>query len=539
MKQKHIDCLHLPEKDRKRSSRAQSVIKFAELKELGIFHFEMRKQMDEPEEWSTGLAEDYRWNKGFLHEGKYSAFKTDCLLASFQPAHRSQWSSHELLHNIVGFSWVEKGSLFYHALSSRLSELLPVALFYFFDEIDSVKCERHRFSSALYGETCFECEKTFGLESVERSFYKDQAQAFVKQEIEAIKKSIHTGVMYENVFSGLNLTSDAMQFAKMQYPRLTDPVCSSLFNDYFVNEGLVHTSLDSLLERVETVFEALMENDFSPLNDLNMPDKQRALALDIASRLSLMKKHVEQDKDLLKRIDALLETEFSNLKSGSFDSCIEKYTNLSDEYELIPAEDIFAVGVPLSSEYGLALEQVEDGLASCLPMTLEQWKNTPAFASEIKAFSFHMPMTRQDIGERLYTYFEQNKHPLFSELQQEKVLYSRPMGDSSLFYLNTQKTSSGEALSWNPDLKHKLYSAGELVRLGVFEEDDRNNYVLLSLALQAEAPNSLYPLLETEFESIDKSLKDNLSFDTQYNSLLKDLIRNNFLVQTKWSLYNA
>jgi hypothetical protein len=538
MKKNLWNCSNLPEKDKSRSSRAKAVVDFAQRKDLGVFHFEMRNQLEEPEAWDTGLADDYRWNKGYLHEGKYSAFKTDCLLASFQPGHRSQWSSHELLHNIVGFSWAENASLFYHALSSRLSELLPVALFYFFDEIDSKKCERHRFSSALFGEFCKDCESVKAISDKPNPFFLEQAKIFVENEIAAVKKSIHTGMMYENVFCGLNLTSDAMQFARMQYPRLSDPICKALYLDYYKGQSLVHSDLESLFHRLELVFEALLENDFSNLENEVMPSKEKAIALDIVSRLFLMKKHVEEDRELIKKIDSLIESEFASLLETNYESCIQKYGELCDEYQLIPTEDMFAVGIALNNTMGLCFSQIEDGLSSSVPLSFEKWQKSPNYCSEISEFMHSMNLERTDLGDRLAKYFQTKNHDLKAVLDKELSLYGSPRGDLSHKYLGDTLHIEGKALKWNTDLSQQSLSGNELYELGVFEEGDSHNYVLLSLPNTGDQPNSLYPLEVSEHESLVSFVETGILEESLY-SLVKDLLENGFLLEEKWSLYNA
>ncbi|HIN85132.1 MAG TPA: hypothetical protein EYN06_01535, partial [Myxococcales bacterium] len=105
---------------------------------LMLSHFEHRVEFSLPEAWlpvgRADLSEAPGWQNGVLTESKYQAFRHDRISGSFHPGHRAKWTAHELCHGLVGFAWQPGAGRFFHALSARLAEVLPVALWYFFDE---------------------------------------------------------------------------------------------------------------------------------------------------------------------------------------------------------------------------------------------------------------------------------------------------------------------------------------------------------------------------------------------------------------------
>ena len=79
--------------------------------ESGLFlaHFEYRVPLEPPEHWlpldRPDLGQPGSWSGGRLAENKYSSFRNDLLIGSFNPGHRAKWTAHELCHCLVGFSW--------------------------------------------------------------------------------------------------------------------------------------------------------------------------------------------------------------------------------------------------------------------------------------------------------------------------------------------------------------------------------------------------------------------------------------------------
>ena len=136
-----------------RSPASQAVGRLAMQSNLLLSHFEHRVELALPEEWlptdRPDLGETPVWQNGVLPEAKYQAFRHDRISGSFHPSHRAKWTGHELCHGLVGFAWKPSASRFFHALASRLAEVLPVALWYFLDEANLRRCPSHQGGAAL------------------------------------------------------------------------------------------------------------------------------------------------------------------------------------------------------------------------------------------------------------------------------------------------------------------------------------------------------------------------------------------------------
>ena len=149
-----------------RSTAARRVAELASESELVVSCFEHRVRLPLPERWCPDdrpdLGEPPGWEAGVLPEAKYQSFCHDRRVASFHPGHRAKWMTHELCHGLVGFAWRPDASILFHALAARLAEVLPVALWYFFDEIDLLRCPRHVGSGALFDLLCPACEALAG-----------------------------------------------------------------------------------------------------------------------------------------------------------------------------------------------------------------------------------------------------------------------------------------------------------------------------------------------------------------------------------------
>ena len=145
-----------------RSSAAHVIGDLAQASGLFLSHFEYRHHMPLPDAWcppnQPGFSAQPYWKAGHLVE-QYRHFRYDNPIGSFHPSHDPKWTAHELCHALIGFAWRPNASPLFHSLSARLSELLPVALWYFFDEIDLRRCRQHAGLGDLFGLRCPACEQ--------------------------------------------------------------------------------------------------------------------------------------------------------------------------------------------------------------------------------------------------------------------------------------------------------------------------------------------------------------------------------------------
>lgn len=502
--------------DFKRSPAASWVFTLAQKKGHGFFQYESRKQLEEAPVWEAGEEMPYAWESGFMFEDKYSGFRTDLLIASFQPAHSSKWTAHELLHNLLGFSWVEGQDVFYHALASRLSEALPVALFYFFDEVGGRRCERHQFSSVVFPKDCNDCldlAKQGEGQWDSQDLHCKLGLDFLDREIQAVKRSLSTGRVYENQFMGLNLTTDAMFYAKKQQARLQYPLSLRLLEEFYQPNHLVHYSIDSLITRTEELATALCQQDLT-FSDVNQMSDTKAWQMDVAWRLINMACWVE-NTEIYPAIEELV---FDLLlkDDSSLVSCIEQYEKLCEQYELIPPSDLFSVGYTLDLGYGYSLQQIKDGLASQYP----ELEEVVVSDTIIEGFPREAALERKALGDRLVDYFSSKKKDTDSLEWHKKLSALEPCFIES-FYLG-----ESPSMKWNP--KAVFLPANLLPEsLDLFDDLESLEWVL-ALKLSTELQPRLFPLYQGEKKEIEFQMtKDS----PRKNTLFSNLVENDFIIK--------
>ena len=145
-----------PDHELSRSPAAARVGRLAAASGLALNHFEHRVHLPVPDHWLPDDRADLGGTGGHLVEHKYAHHRNDDLLGSFNPGHRAKWTAHELCHGLAGFAWRPGATPLFHALSARLSEVVPVALWYFFDEAGLRRCPDH--DGPLFGLYCPACE---------------------------------------------------------------------------------------------------------------------------------------------------------------------------------------------------------------------------------------------------------------------------------------------------------------------------------------------------------------------------------------------
>lgn len=528
------DISILPKLDFKRSYAAMRLEELAKANRASCFHFEGRLQLEQPDAWLGEEPSVYQWSKGFLAEGKYSAFQSDHLMASFQPAHDGKWTTHEIMHNLLGFSWRPEASVFYNSLASRISESLPVALYYFFDEVGLQRCEKHRFSMSLHALRCPECEALAGSglqgDFDTNSLEWKMGESFLEREFEAVKKSLKTGQVYENVFGGLNLTTDAMYYASNQQARLSDPLFAKLISAFYEPNKLVHSSVESLIERAGQILRDLKSGE-KVSYDYNNVDLDTHHRIDVASRLVCMAKHLEGSP----AFEAMNDLIFNTLtKPNSIDECVVAYEDLERKYELIPLEDMFSVGYKINDRLGFSQAQLWDGLLSQFPYSISQWQthDEEDLAVVISEFSQAMTWERASIGKR---FMDSMKNRIPSHLTDlfEKELLLEWNQESKPEYHYLQSISS--ELRWNSSLRYKKSGPEDWADLGLKLGAEFEELYILCLKTHKANNAQVFPLSFEEFEEIEKAIEERREPKIE-QSLLNDLKREMFLVNRSWSL---
>lgn len=412
----------LPELNR--SPAAQIVAKLASDSGLFLTHFEHRHHLAIPSMWlpenRPDLDGDVTWVGGTLKEHKYLHFRYDQPLGSFHPGHRAKWTTHELCHGLVGFSWRPDMTPFSHTLTARLSELLPVALWYFFDEVQLRRCPLHYLQGALFQDHCVYCEQlaTQGprLPELEDEEMIKAGLRFVKDELAMIAKSKRFGRPLPNRFATLDLNSDAMAYVAQNIKRMEDPVFRKFIELFHGHHTGMWADLDELEGRVWGLTEALSGG--LPANPLPA-GKEHWIAQDLGWRLLSVSAQCE-DKEAIERLDSLAEG--LSKRPSELQTVFDGYQELFDAFFLPEPESMFAVGYPLiepatGTLWGSDLTQLYRGVDSACP-SLSKALGAEGLSEQISAFAvwdLERPQ-RIGVGKRFAQFLSETARGPLSDL---------------------------------------------------------------------------------------------------------------------------
>jgi len=358
--------LNLDPRDIQRSPVAQAIGTWAEQENLFCYHYEYRYQLEPPGHWylqqpAVGVA---KWQAGILQENTYQAFRNDSVLASFHPGQSSKWGTHELLHKLVGFCWQPGQDLFFHTIANWLAEVLPVTQYYFYDEIRSAKCSRHKDYAFLPSSYCHECEKVAAISeaSPRDEKFKELGLQFFALQINAIKDSICRRSISLAPYMNLDLAKDAQNYAKYNLYRLN----SQDFQDYmqyYPDNSQWTPTLEAFIEKVEMIHLALSEGKRPRLYQQKREDW---VALDLLYRLT----------ELGALCDESMSNSIDDMKAlatnKSWDALVDLYNELEKEFVLPKSHDFFALGYQWHDSYGKSYRLLEQGVRSLAPHHLHK-----------------------------------------------------------------------------------------------------------------------------------------------------------------------
>jgi hypothetical protein len=361
-----FDIPGAPDAELRRSPAAAAVGRMAAASGLLLSHFEHRVHLPLPPSWTAGPAEGEArgWQRGVLPESKYDHFRHDNAIGSFHPGHRAQWTAHELCHRLVGFAWRPGAPPFFQALAARLAEALPVALWYFFDEIGLRRCPDHVGQGPLFGDYCPACEAAALLGPVPAQGDAGAGHAFLERELQAVRESRRTGRPIAHRYATLDLSSDGIAYVAAHAPRLATPEFAEFVERFHAGRGLWHASLDELEARVRAVAEALVGGQPpAPLSGT----RADWIAQDLGWRLIQVRAETEGEAtDELTRLIDWLGTP----GEAAFAAVVDGYRALFEDWILPEPDDVFAVGYDLPRGAGRSVRQVREGLESVCPAAL-------------------------------------------------------------------------------------------------------------------------------------------------------------------------
>lgn len=372
----------LPDAETRRSPAAWRVSHLASRAGLFPFHFEHRHHLPLPEAWippgHAHLAEPPTWQDGILPERKTQSFRHDLLLASFHPHHRAKWGTHELCHGLVGFAWSPDATLFFHATAGRVAELLPVALWYGFDEAWLRRCPLHRGDGALFELHCDACEAAATHPDPDAPRAVEHVQRgldLLVRELEAVHQTRKTGQLLPHRYATLNLCADGLAYARAHAQRLTSPAFHRYAERFLTPEVDVSPNLDHLIERVVEVTLALTQD--TPLRSMApTPAHGRArwvtqdLAWRVLTTQALLPDHassLEPALDLLTEAIGPTHDPRQDPAPG-LRRALDLLRELAREPDLPWAADLLEVGYELPGSPP-ASSSLSEGLATALPTT--------------------------------------------------------------------------------------------------------------------------------------------------------------------------
>ncbi len=407
-----------------RSPAAQVVTKLAASSGLFLTHFEHRHHLTIPAMWlpedRPDLDGEVRWKAGTLKEHKYLHFRYDQPLGSFHPGHRAKWTTHELCHGLVGFTWRPDMTPLSHSLAARLSELLPVALWYFFDESQLRRCPLHYLQGALFQDHCVYCDQLAAqgprLPELEDEEMIKAGIRFVKDELAMIAKSKRFGRPLPNRYATLDLNSDSMAYVAQNLKRMEDPVFRMFIELFHGHHTGMWADLDELEGRVWGLTEALSGG--LPANPLSA-GQDHWIAQDLGWRLLSVSAQCE-DQEAIDRLEELAVG--LSKRPQDLQPVFRGYQELFDSFFLPEPEAMFGVGYPLiekesGSVWGSDLTQLYRGVDSACP-SISKALGPENFSEQISAFAvwdLERPQ-RSGVGKRFASFLAETARGPLSDL---------------------------------------------------------------------------------------------------------------------------
>ncbi|MEC8425603.1 MAG: hypothetical protein VX000_17575, partial [Myxococcota bacterium] len=405
------NILNAPAHELDRSPAASRIGSLAAASGLFLAHFEQRWEPDWPQTWNPrgrpDLGERATWTHGTLPETKFRTFQHDRLIGSLHPAHRAKWTAHELCHGLVGFGWRPDASPLWRATAARIAELLPVALWYFFDEAGLRRCDDHTGGGPLFGSHCLACEQAAaeGPVPCDPGPWYEAGRAFIAQELAAVSRTRRLGRPVPHRYATLELCSDGLAYeaahgARMssrQFHRWVERFCEA-------GDGW-HVTLDALEARVLELVDHLC-GDATALPWRG--GRERWIAQDLGWRLLCLE--ADAEGELSEELSRLADALAASPDQGGIASCIDRYRLLHADWVLPAPGEVFGVGYPLPGGLGIAEDQLAAGIRSALPAT---WALMGDEASDIVSEFAHMNTRteRAPIGQRFARFLASANEP--------------------------------------------------------------------------------------------------------------------------------
>jgi hypothetical protein len=466
------DGLGAPACDLTRSMAAKRVGELASESQLFMANYEHRVQLPVPEHWNPSGRDDMsiatEWKNGVLPESKYAVFRHDLMLGSLHPMHRGKWTAHELCHGLIGFGWKKDGDILFNSLSARLAEILPVALWYFFDEEGLKRCPKHEGQGPLGREFCVACETAASLGPAQKETsgeWLSKGVDYVMGELAAVRESRRTGEAVHYPHDVVDLASDSVSYALAHAHRIASEEFELFTDLFFKTSGGHHATLDSLEARVLEVMAGIVEGKaVTPLGR----SKWAWVGQDIGWRLLTVAS--ECDDEMRQRLFDVVADLAASPGAESVIRTFRSYEAMVAEYQLPPSVEVFSVGYSLPLGYGRSARQVSEGIISACPGTsqLLTWRGDDLVESFLRT---ERPQ-RLPIGRRFAEFLAIHGHGELASVARFEAALIYPPGPDR------------RAL-WSVD-----ESKNDLLRLGDYVEliDARFDFIRLADMLRQGRP---------------------------------------------------
>ncbi len=346
------------------------VFALAEAAGVGRSHFEYHVVLPDPwaPEGRPDLGEIGAWNNGVLPETKFRHFRLDRPLGSFHPGQRAKWTAHELCHQLVGFAWWPGMSRLHIATMARVAEALPVALWYFFDDMGRARCPDHVAVDAFSEPFCRACERLAGAEAVDDPNAEsrlDAGRAFLSREIDGALRGLGEGRVVHTPWNSIDLASDGLAWSSAHGARLQSATFAEWMEAFQGWGSGWRRSLDELVAGIDALAGHLAGGD-PPVVPL-CPPAARAAA-DLAWRFLVIRRGLAMRN---KKGREFLDKLVLRLKDGEPASAVA--AAYAEAPRGLPSQEVAcAVGYAIGPEstLGLGFEQVAQGIESALPATV-------------------------------------------------------------------------------------------------------------------------------------------------------------------------
>ncbi|MEL6346398.1 MAG: hypothetical protein AAFV53_25025 [Myxococcota bacterium] len=383
---------------------------------LGFSHHELRSRLPMPAALAPEVAvwegdTTPTWQDGVLETPKYFSFFLDTRFPAYNPNHRRKWRPHELLHMLVGFFWRPDMTRFECYLGGRLSEMLPVAHWYGFDEIFRPRCVAH-VGQLLYQTHCPRCEALSAQPywavdphnptlQAQSQTSAERALSYLTVELAACDVERRTGRRLRTHHPRLDGSSDAVGHLKGHYNRLTAWSFGATIEHFFAPGVDYQPTVSGLSDQLRETLRMILQP--APPMDAGLAARARSRRIlqDVGYRTFLALEWLEQnsvaEQTLLpaledaSRLCATLRDEDADITPvlidlfARFDACAHRFPA-----PIAAAFDgLGYLWADLSTDAGL--RQLAEGLGSAFPDLLAPSDRGPLARRFVQSAAFRGP----------------------------------------------------------------------------------------------------------------------------------------------------